>query len=243
MYLPRKNTPKPRRLSRRQRHKQEVGRRLQEHDLSGLRVLARKTRLTLPTLVSYLLETNDLLRWRAIHALGLVAADMARSSEGLARVRDLVRRQLWSMNDESGGVGWHSPEAVGEILVNVPPLAEEFATILASYADISPYEEGVFRALHHLAGQMPRLVADQVPRLSLALESQDSAISGHAMATLALLGHRSCSARADRALDALATPVVLYDRQQGELYSTPLGQLVRQAQATMTVGNHKGEVG
>jgi hypothetical protein len=42
---------------------------------------------------------------------------------------------MWNLNDESGGIGWGSPEAMGEILCQIPKLAEEFKSILFSYLE------------------------------------------------------------------------------------------------------------
>jgi hypothetical protein len=42
---------------------------------------------------------------------------------------------MWNLNDESGGIGWGSPEAMGEIVARSDRLAAEFAGILVSYAD------------------------------------------------------------------------------------------------------------
>jgi hypothetical protein len=47
--------------------------------------------------------------------------------------RVVMRRLMWNLNDESGGIGWGSPEAMGEITAGHPGLANEFACILVSY--------------------------------------------------------------------------------------------------------------
>ncbi len=53
----------------------------------------------------------------------------------MEKARIVLRRIMWNLNDESGGIGWGSPEAMGEILGQSPELAREFNSILFSYLD------------------------------------------------------------------------------------------------------------
>ena len=53
----------------------------------------------------------------------------------MEKARIVLRRIMWNLNDESGGIGWGSPEAMGEILCQSPQLALEFKSILFSYLD------------------------------------------------------------------------------------------------------------
>ncbi len=63
--------------------------------------------------------------------MGRVAADLADRDMESARV--VVRRLMWNLNDESGGIGWGSPEAMGEIMACHEGLAEEYSCILISF--------------------------------------------------------------------------------------------------------------
>jgi hypothetical protein len=84
-------------------------------------------------LFSYFYNGNDLIKFRSISAMGLLAAQVAEYN--MERARIILRRIMWNLNDESGGIGWGSPEAMGEILALCPKLAEEFKSILLSYLD------------------------------------------------------------------------------------------------------------
>ena len=47
-----------------------------------------------------------------------------------------MRRLMWNLNDESGGIGWRArPEAMGEIVARSERLADEYGHILISYLD------------------------------------------------------------------------------------------------------------
>ena len=56
---------------------------------------------------------------------------MAEKDMEAARV--VMRRFLWSLNDESGGIGWGSPEAMAEIMCHNPALRREYLHMLISY--------------------------------------------------------------------------------------------------------------
>jgi len=76
---------------------------------------------------------DELIKFRSITAMGELGLRLAAKQMEKARV--LMRRIMWNLNDESGGIGWGSPEAMGEILSKSPELALEFKSILFSYLD------------------------------------------------------------------------------------------------------------
>lgn len=84
-------------------------------------------------LFSFIQSTNEALKWRAVRAMGKVVAKMA--SENLEPARVVMRRLMWSLNDESGGIGWGAPEAMGEIMAQDERLAGEYKKILFSYVE------------------------------------------------------------------------------------------------------------
>jgi HEAT repeat protein len=207
--------------SRRQRRRQAVRQLLERRDLTGLQALAAQTPQAASHLVGLLNEPEDLLRWRAIEALGLLAA--RRATEDPDAVRDLIRRQLWSMNDESGNVAWHAAEAVGEILARVPALAPEYTAMLASHADVPLFRAGVLWALDRIAGVRPDLVQDHVPLLLQSLADPQPEARGYAASALGRLGTTEPLSRL-RADDA---PIDLYDFEQGEMVRTTVAALAR----------------
>lgn len=48
-------------------------------------------------------------------------------------VREVMRRLMWSLTEESGGIGWGAPLAMAEMALRVRELAEDFAPIILSY--------------------------------------------------------------------------------------------------------------
>ncbi len=74
---------------------------------------------------------NELLRWHAISSMGMMTARLA--EQDMEEGRIIMRRFLWSLNDESGGIGWGAPESMAESMHHHDGLAEEYIHMLISY--------------------------------------------------------------------------------------------------------------
>ena len=145
-------------------------------------------------LIGALCSTKMTVRWHAITALGPVVADLAEQNMEATRV--VMRRLMWSLNDESGGIGWGAPEAMGEILSCHNGLAEEYTHILVAYMredgfylELEQLQRGLMWGLARLAGNQPELLRarNAVIYLLPYLESSDSEVRGLAARCLGLL--------------------------------------------------------
>lgn len=163
-----------------------------------------------------LCEESETRKWRAVSALGLLAADLAR--ENLAQARELMRRLMWSLNDESGSSGWGAPEAMAEIMAVHEGLAEEYAHMLVSYLredgnylENPLLQRGLLWGLGRLAGQRPALVQRQgaAPHLLPFLESGDPVVRGLAAWCAGILAVREARSRLESLLEE-DTEVPLY---------------------------------
>ena len=132
------------------------------------------------------------VHWTAVRVMGAVAAELARRDLEEARV--VLRRMMWNLNDESGGIGWGVPEAMAEILVRHEGLAREFVNILASYTredanylEHEPLQKGLLWGIARLAGARPGLLKAAGPELLPFMESGDPAIRGLAAHAAGLL--------------------------------------------------------
>ena len=134
-------------------------------------------------LFSFLYHRDELVKWRAVAAMGLVVSNLADHDMESARV--VMRRLIWNLNDESGGIGWGSPEAMGDILARHEGLAKEYHRILISY--IAPernyiehelLQRGVLWGIGRLAHARPHLVKDFSHLLCNYMESIDPTLRG-----------------------------------------------------------------
>ena len=113
-------------------------------------------------LFGLLYHGDPLVRWRAVSAMGAVVAGLADQQMESARI--VMRRFMWNLNDESGGIGWGSPESMGEIMARHAGLAREYSAILISYADPEGnflehpgLQQGVLWALGRLGRVRPQV--------------------------------------------------------------------------------------
>ena len=142
-------------------------------------------------LFSFFYNSDELIKWRAVTAMGAVVSNLADHDMESARV--IMRRLIWNLNDESGGIGWGSPEAMGEIMARHERLAGEYHKILISY--IMPdgnyieheiLQRGVLWGVGRLAHARPQLVEDSVLFLLPYMESEDANLRGLAAWTAGL---------------------------------------------------------
>jgi hypothetical protein len=129
-------------------------------------------------LFSFFYTSNELVKWRAVTAMGRVVSQMAQDQREAARV--VMRRLVWNLNDESGGIGWGSPEAMGEIMAQDAGLADEYHKILVSY--IIPHgnyleheilQRGVLWGIGRLAHAEPKHVKPSIDYLIPFMTSDD----------------------------------------------------------------------
>jgi HEAT repeat protein len=222
----------PRKLSRRRQRKQAVLDLLRARDTGALLALDRRDRRTMSTLVSLLSEPDDLLRWRAIEALGRMAGQRAADGE-VESIKVMVRRQLWTMTEESGGTAWHAAEAIGAMLYFVPELAPELATVLAANQGTAPYEAGCWWAVALLArGPARGSLQAWVGEATAALSHPRAAVRGHAARALGALQARQ-AAGALEDLHSDDGQVTVYDLDRGELSTLTVAQMAGAALAEL----------
>ena len=156
------------------------------------RVLEMPLQQVVSPLFSFLYAGDDIIKWHAVTLLGLVVAEIANTNLEAARV--VMRRLMWNLNDESGGIGWGSPEAMGEIMARNDALAREYADILVSYIredgnyiENDLLQRGVLWGLRRLAHDRSESIPDIAPVLIPFLTSKDPILRGLAAWTAGAL--------------------------------------------------------
>jgi hypothetical protein len=137
-------------------------------------------------LFSFLYSLDETIHWRSVSAMGAVIARLA--EEELESARVVMRRFIWNLNDESGGIGWGSPAAMGETLALSARLAAEYSNILVSYIrpdgnyleheDLQP---GVLWGIGRLAYARPEHAMGATPFLCPYLDSDRALLRGTAV--------------------------------------------------------------
>ncbi|PIP35333.1 MAG: hypothetical protein COS92_01130 [Desulfobacterales bacterium CG07_land_8_20_14_0_80_52_14] len=146
-------------------------------------ILKMPPRRAINPLLSFLYSTREEIRWRAITAIGALVADQADTDLEGARV--VMRRLIWSLNDESGGIGWGSAEAMGEICAKSERLACEFVKILVSYIDPKcnfigneTLQRGLLWGIGRIAQVRPERIAGTAKLLIPFLGAADPVLRG-----------------------------------------------------------------
>lgn len=147
------------------------------------RLMRLPLRKAVNPLFGLLCDRDPLLRWRAVTAMGAVVCRLADADLESARV--VMRRFIWNLNEESGGIGWGCPEAMGESMARHARLAEEYGSILISYLrpecnyiDHPPLQQGVLWGLGRLADARPATAAGCGGILVPFLRAEDAALTG-----------------------------------------------------------------
>jgi hypothetical protein len=96
--------------------KRRISSRLKTEPLDAILAEVRRPppRQAVSPLIAGLFNTDSNVRWHAVSALGVVMALLAK--EDMEAARNIMRRLMWSLNDESGSIGWGVPEAMAEIM-------------------------------------------------------------------------------------------------------------------------------
>lgn len=116
---------------------QQVYNLLLQRDSPRLLDLCEKDKHLWRVLWATLYDADECLRYPAIEA---VAKMMGRwwQADHKERVREYVRRLLWSLRDESGEMGWSAPQTIAEIIVSIPELLEPYGSMMIHRAFEEP---------------------------------------------------------------------------------------------------------
>ena len=170
------------------RLKKEVLTCLQHADFqTGIEQICRfPHRQVVNPLFSYLYSLDEQIKWRAVSAMGAVIDAIA--SCDLEGSRVVMRRFIWNLNDESGGIGWGSPEAMGETMARNSILAGEYADILISYIrpdgnylEHERLQRGVIWGIGRLSHARPELASSAAEYLQPYILTRDPILQGLAL--------------------------------------------------------------
>lgn len=188
-------------------------------------------RQSINVIVSFFCSLNMRLKWRAVSAAGTVVSRLFESSPEEARI--IMRRLMWMLNEESGGIGWGVPEAMGDIMSKSGPLSLEFNRILLSYLDDSgnlleyePIQNGVLWGIQRLAQNRPDRVANAPDITRPYLDSPDPEKRGLACLIAGYLNDGRSKSR----LNELANDTAVIEfYSEGYIHDVTLGSMARKA--------------
>ncbi len=146
-------------------------------------------------LFAALCSEEEEIKWRAVSIIGIKVASLAETD--MEGARAILRRMIWLLNEESGGIGWGMPEAMGEILARNANLAREFVPILISFIrrdgnflEFELLQRGALWGIGRVAEVQPLWIQSLGAEAHLRpyLNSSDSSVRGLAAWALGFIG-------------------------------------------------------
>ncbi len=206
---------------------------LEERRLSEIATMAVERRRNLGLLISLTYDADPTIGWRAVEALGAVAERLAADDPSAGR--ELLRRLMWLITEESGAICWRAPEAMAEIVARRPDAYGEYAPIVAHLLletadeDLEHFRPGILWGIGRMGPSAAEVAGDVLPAVVAALDHADPQVRGLAVWCLGSVGRA----------DALAAhPALREDPGAVELYED--GALRRTSVARLTADRARG---
>ncbi len=163
---------------------------LEQKNISELTDLSEREHGVFRILISLAYDKHRLICWRAIEALGIISGNMSQKEP--ERIRNLIGRLLWTIREESGGIGWSAPEMLGEIVRNSPDIFADIGPIISSFYEEDMLKRGVLRALVRIGDIRPDLIQNAAALVKLSLKHEDPEIRFYAIRLAGCLRLTAC---------------------------------------------------
>ena len=153
-------------------------------------------------LFSAIYRSEEMVRWHGVTLFGEALSRLADKDMEAARI--VMRRFIWSLNDESGGIGWGAPETMAEGIYHHDRLCAEYVHMLISYMrpdgplahqdgnylELPALQRGLLWGVGRVAEKRAELLLEKnvVHDVIPYLLSDDGVVRGFAARALGLLG-------------------------------------------------------
>jgi len=199
---------------------------LEQYRLEEIADLAEERRRVLGVLRSLTYDRDPLVCWRAVEAMGEVAARIADTDPDCV-VQEL-RSLFWLMNEESGGVCWLGPAAMAEIVRRSPGQSASYLPIMLSLLtemaeeDLQHFRPKVLWGIGQLGAMARAEITGTLPAIEASLDHDDPLARGMAVWCLGQIGHGELVSQRPHLLDD-NEPVQLYEN--GSITHTTVREL------------------
>jgi hypothetical protein len=214
--------------------KQQVENLLKRRDYNNILDLCEKDRKVWQEVRFRLYDLDERIRWSAIEATGRV---MKRwwDAGNEEKVRNYIRILFWSMTDESGGIGWSSPQTIAEIIQNIPQLINPYGSMMIAYTiDEPPLIKGCLWGIGRLGEKIIDSVDFFKEKILGVFQTDDIEILGLAAWAIGEACFKPALPFLEK-LKEVKTPVKIY--MQGEFQEAPLALWVNSAIAKIKLQN------
>jgi hypothetical protein len=137
-----------------------------------------------------LYEIDEKLRWPAIETFAKIMKKWWESGRE-KKVREYIRNLFWSINDESGGIGWNAPQTIAEIIANIPVLIDPYGSMMIAHTiEEPPLVKGCLWGIGRLGEKMAESVDFFKEKLLSVFQSDDVEILGLAAWAMGEVGYK-----------------------------------------------------
>jgi hypothetical protein len=153
--------------------KKQVREFLEQRDYKCLVDLCEKDRHFWKELKFYLYDIDERVRWPAIEAAARIMKRWWELGKE-QKVREYIRNLFWSMNDESGGIGWSAPQTIAEIIVNIPELIDPYGNMMIAHSlEETPLVKGGLWGIGRLGKRLAEGIDFFQGKVLAAFQSED----------------------------------------------------------------------
>jgi hypothetical protein len=206
--------------------KKQVEDLLRKQDYAVLLDLCEKDRSVWQEVRFRLYDIDERLRWSAIETAAKLMQRWWNSGRE-EKVRIYIRTLFWSMSDESGGIGWSSPQTIAEIIVNIPELIDPYGSMIIAYSIDEPsFIKGGLWGIGRLGRKITEAVTFFQDKVLAIFDSNDVEILGLLAWALGEVDFKPAKPFLER-LQVLPEPVRIY--MNGDFCEKNLDQWVKEA--------------
>jgi hypothetical protein len=209
------------------KEKEKIQNLVLEERYGELSELIREKKSRFSTLLSLSYTTDNNTMFKVVKAAGYAVS--AISDQELDFVRTIISNLLWSLNDDSGSVGWSSPELLGEIISSRIDLFKEYIPLVISLLKIkeTAFRPGVLWAMGRIAATEPSHIKPYAPYINMYLADPITETRGYAVWCLGQIGVAVPEEHRKHLLND-ASEILLLDGN-GNISKKTIGEITKEA--------------
>ncbi len=199
---------------------------LLQRDFSELLYQCEKDKHAWRILWATLYSADEQIRWPAIEAVAKMLDRLWQAGRE-ERVREYIRRLLWSLSDEAGEIGWSAPQTIAETICSIPELLEDYGSMMICRSLEEPtLIAGGMWSIGRLGARIKETVVFLQQIVLEVFQIEDMKIIGLAAWALGEVGLEPALPYLEK-LRGHETPVEIYIN--GCFLQKPLGQWARES--------------
>jgi hypothetical protein len=143
------------------------------------------------------------------------------------KVRIYIRTLFWSLNDESGGIGWSSAQSIAEIIAQNPVLINPYGSMMIAHCiDELALLKGCFWGIGRMGGLIKEAMKSFTDEILSVFGNDDFEILGTAAWAIGESGFSLAKPFLEK-ICSRSEPVMIY--MKGIFFEKPVGKWAEEA--------------